>query len=196
MRQLRLSIRPMSLALVGILSLVGCAPELDVFHSPNDDGLSRVVPQFPTETVDRIDLNLWINRKPVAMRTLEGSTPAREEVASEPPESACSGRSDAPGDEICSWKVTIEVVPGARIADFEAEPGVVYHREERRLRATGGKPTHPDLDPERIGRLAVEIVDASLLPRQEAVVQVSGDYVTAALELEPVPLQGVTALVR
>lgn len=160
--------------------LLGC-PEIRVYQSPNNSGAPAFgMAPIAIDPGESADVNIFIDRIPAPVDGMPSM-----DVASAPPGSACSGQSDAPGDEICQWLVEVVADDGLTLTAFDGGPDVEFFLDpqQRFLRATGGNAIDPGLTAERIGTLKVQSDGSSAGGR----VSVMGQYVRASLALDPIP---------
>lgn len=128
--------KPVSLACALLIAFATSAgANSDVYHSVSDDGVapgSAPVLPAPADW-----LKLYVDR------TTTGQSGTGTPCV------------DGDGEEICAWQVAIEAGPGIAFGAFSAEPGVEYVLSAGELRANALHGLSPDVEPIRLGALAV-----------------------------------------
>jgi hypothetical protein len=157
-----------SLLVVYMLAHAIAAHAFEVYHSPSDDGTpaedSPVVVIGANPTV----LHLYLRGAPTPQSSPTGS--------------ACIGREEATGTEICGWDLQIGASDGLQITGLAPEPGVVHHlADASELRINGGRVRQPATTPEKIG-------DLTVLATGPGTLEVRGvHFVDARMRLQAVP---------
>lgn len=139
------------------------AANSDVYHSVSDDGVAPGgTPVLPAPAGW---LKLYVDRTTTGQSGV--GTPCV----------------DGDGEEICAWQVAIEAGPGVAFGAFLPQPGVEYVLTADELRANALHGLSPDVEPIRLGALAV----ISTNPATGGdVTLASAQVVTADFALEPV----------